>query len=54
MNQLNLEQEFKITLYISKIHRLKVNKVKKYLIKTLKKMMIKDNVVKYYIKKSMN
>ena len=54
MNNLNLEQEFKITSYINKINTLDHMKVKKYLKKTLRKMMIKDNTIKYFIKKSVN
>nr|YP_010851382.1 Phycobilisome degradation protein [Echinothamnion hookeri]WGH14460.1 Phycobilisome degradation protein [Echinothamnion hookeri] len=50
INRLTLEQEFKIALYINKINILDNKNTKKYLINVLKKMMIKDNVIKYFIK----
>nr|YP_010851581.1 Phycobilisome degradation protein [Echinothamnion hystrix]WGH14658.1 Phycobilisome degradation protein [Echinothamnion hystrix] len=54
INRLTLEQEFKIALYINKINTLDNKNTKKYLINVLKKMMIKDNVIKYCIKNSIN
>nr|YP_009394719.1 phycobilisome degradation protein [Polysiphonia elongata]ARW63281.1 phycobilisome degradation protein [Polysiphonia elongata] len=54
MNKLNLEQEFKITLYLKKIQDFNKNQTKKYLLQILKSMMIKDNIIKYFVRKSMN
>nr|YP_009396364.1 phycobilisome degradation protein [Polysiphonia scopulorum]ARW65550.1 phycobilisome degradation protein [Polysiphonia scopulorum] len=53
-NQLTLEQQFKITIYISKINKLNRKNTKKYLASMLKKMMIKDNIIKYSIKNTIN
>nr|YP_009326745.1 phycobilisome degradation protein [Membranoptera platyphylla]AMJ17002.1 phycobilisome degradation protein [Membranoptera platyphylla] len=52
INQLKLEQEFQLTIYKQKIYKLNQQTVKKYLKKILKRMMIKDNIIKYYIKNS--
>ncbi len=54
MNQIDLEQEFKIALYSKKINYFNKSQAKRYLIKILTKMMIKDNTIKYFIKKSIN
>nr|WGH13866.1 Phycobilisome degradation protein [Lophurella pseudocorticata] len=54
INKLTLEQEFKIALYINKINILNKKDTKRYLINVIKKMMIKDNVIKYCIKNTMN
>lgn len=54
MNQFNLEQEFKIAQYTKKIQSLNHENTKKYLKTTLNKMMIKDNIIKYFIKKSIS
>lgn len=51
-NKLTLEQEFKLAIYENKISQLNSKSTKKYLIKILKQMMIKDNIIKYYIKHS--
>nr|WCH57085.1 phycobilisome degradation protein [Hypnea musciformis] len=51
-NHLTLEQEFKLALYKQKIYRLNDTSIKKHLIATLKQMMIKDNIIKYFIKNS--
>nr|YP_009392644.1 phycobilisome degradation protein [Bostrychia tenella]ARW61206.1 phycobilisome degradation protein [Bostrychia tenella] len=51
-SKLTLEQEFKLAIYENKINQLNNKKTKKYLIKILKQMMIKDNIIKYYIKHS--
>nr|YP_009399068.1 phycobilisome degradation protein [Taenioma perpusillum]ARW68465.1 phycobilisome degradation protein [Taenioma perpusillum] len=51
-NILKLEQEFLFTIYRKKIYKLNDKQTKTYLKKILKKMMIKDNIIKYYIKKS--
>lgn len=53
-NKLTLEQEFQLTIYTQKIYKLNQKTAKKYLKKILKQMMIKDNVIKYYIKNSIN
>nr|YP_010619240.1 Phycobilisome degradation protein [Amplisiphonia pacifica]WAX03253.1 Phycobilisome degradation protein [Amplisiphonia pacifica] len=54
INRLTLEQEFKIALYINKINLLDKKGTKKYLIHILKKMMLKDNIIKYCIKNTSN
>nr|ARW60163.1 phycobilisome degradation protein [Laurencieae sp.] len=54
INKLTLEQEFKLALYESKITNLNNNNIKRYLIKILKVMIIKDNIIKYCIKNSIN
>nr|YP_010170928.1 phycobilisome degradation protein [Chondria tumulosa]QSD57069.1 phycobilisome degradation protein [Chondria tumulosa] len=53
-SKLTLEQEFKLTLYENKIYKIKKTYIKKYLVKILKKMIIKDNVIKYCIKNLIN
>nr|QVY58458.1 phycobilisome degradation protein [Kappaphycus striatus] len=50
INKLTLEQEFKMAIYIKKIYKLDDMSMKKHLIATLKQMMIKDNIIKYFIK----
>nr|YP_009296232.1 phycobilisome degradation protein [Sebdenia flabellata]AOM65167.1 phycobilisome degradation protein [Sebdenia flabellata] len=52
-NQLTLEQEFKLAIYKQKINKLDNKNIKKHLIATLKQMMIKDNIIKYFIKNNM-
>nr|WGH13076.1 Phycobilisome degradation protein [Echinothamnion sp.] len=54
INKLTLEQEFKIALYLNKINSLNNKSTKQYLVNVLKKMMIKDNIIKYCIKNSIN
>ena len=51
-DKLSLEQEFRLTRYRKYLYRLNSNESKKYLIATLKQMMIKDNVIKYFIQNS--
>nr|YP_010952188.1 phycobilisome degradation protein [Gloiopeltis furcata]WMP13857.1 phycobilisome degradation protein [Gloiopeltis furcata] len=53
-NKLTLEQEFKLAIYTKKVYRLSNKNIKMYLIETLKQMMIKDNIIKYFIKNSMS
>nr|ARW68665.1 phycobilisome degradation protein [Palisada sp.] len=53
-NKLTLEQEFKLKLYEDKITSFRNKNVKKYLVKILKIMIIKDNVIKYCIKNLIN
>nr|YP_010904234.1 phycobilisome degradation protein [Catenella fusiformis]WCH57485.1 phycobilisome degradation protein [Catenella fusiformis] len=52
INKLTLEQEFRLAIYIKKIYKLDDTNIKKHLIAILKQMMIKDNVIKYFIKNS--
>nr|YP_009391202.1 phycobilisome degradation protein [Dipterocladia arabiensis]ARW59346.1 phycobilisome degradation protein [Dipterocladia arabiensis] len=52
INKLTLEQEFKLTIYKTKIFMLNKQSAQKYLKQILKQMMIKDNVIKFYIKNS--
>lgn len=52
MSQLTLEQEFLLKIYENKIDKLNKMQAQKYLKKVLKKMMIKDNIIKYYVKNS--
>ena len=52
-NRLTLEQEFKLAIYKQKIYKLNDKNIKKHLILCLKQMMIKDNIIKYFIKNSM-
>nr|YP_010986227.1 phycobilisome degradation protein [Pachymeniopsis lanceolata]WOL37145.1 phycobilisome degradation protein [Pachymeniopsis lanceolata] len=49
-NQLTLEQEFKLAIYTKKVYRLNKVNSKKHLIAILKQMMIKDNIIKHFIK----
>ena len=51
-DKLSLEQEFKLARYRKYLYRLDSNESKKYLTAILKKMMIKDNVIKYFIQNS--
>ena len=51
-DKLSLEQEFKIARYRKYLYKLNSRESKKYLIATLKQMMIKDNVIKYFIQNS--
>jgi len=52
INKLTLEQEFYLAIYKKKINKLNNRDIKKYLKKILKQMMIKDNIIKFYIKNS--
>nr|YP_009295717.1 phycobilisome degradation protein [Mastocarpus papillatus]AOL58201.1 phycobilisome degradation protein [Mastocarpus papillatus] len=52
-NKLTLEQEFKLAIYRQKMYRLDNKNTKKHLMVTLKQMMVKDNIIKFYIKNSM-
>ena len=51
-NKLTLEQEFKLAIYKKKIYRLDNTNMKKHLMVTLKQMMIKDNIIKFFLKNS--
>nr|YP_009511622.1 phycobilisome degradation protein [Melanthalia intermedia]AXI97499.1 phycobilisome degradation protein [Melanthalia intermedia] len=53
-NGLTLEQEFKLAIYRQKLYQLDEIRIKKHLIQTLKQMIIKDNTIKYFMKKSMS
>lgn len=48
-DKLSLEQEFKLVRYKKYLKKLNSNESKKYLVATLKQMMIKDNIIKYFI-----
>nr|YP_010902840.1 phycobilisome degradation protein [Hypnea flava]WCH54894.1 phycobilisome degradation protein [Hypnea flava] len=52
INNLTLEQEFKLAIYKQKIYKLNDKNIKKHLIVILQQMMIKDNIIKYFIKNS--
>ena len=51
-NELSLEQQFKLAIYKKKLSKLNTRESKKHLIATLKQMMIKDNIIKYFIRNS--
>lgn len=51
-NNLSLEQKFKLVVYKKKITKLNDKESKKYLLAALKQMMIKDNIIKYFLKNS--
>lgn len=51
-NELTLEQEFKLANYKKQLIKLNSRESKKYLIASLKQMMIKDNIIKYFIQNS--
>ena len=51
-DKLSLEQEFKLARYKKQLTQLNSNESKKYLLATLKQMMIKDNIIKYLIQNS--
>nr|YP_009397811.1 phycobilisome degradation protein [Sonderella linearis]ARW66997.1 phycobilisome degradation protein [Sonderella linearis] len=50
INKITLEQEFKLANYKSEITKLNTNQTKTYLTQILKQMMIKDNLIKFYIR----
>nr|QCI05076.1 gbilisome degradation protein [Callithamnion tetricum] len=51
-NLLTLEQELKLAIYKQKIYKLNHLNVKKHLKNVLTQMMIKENIIKYFIKNS--
>lgn len=51
-NLLTLEQELKLAIYTQKIDKLNQKNMKKHLKNVLKQMMIKENIVKFFIKNS--
>nr|YP_009396979.1 phycobilisome degradation protein [Spyridia filamentosa]ARW66165.1 phycobilisome degradation protein [Spyridia filamentosa] len=51
-NKLSLEQEFRLAIYKKKIEKLNEIEAKQNLAIILKQMMIKDNIIKYFIKNS--
>nr|YP_009497924.1 nblA [Gracilaria changii]ART65188.1 nblA [Gracilaria changii] len=53
-NPLTLEQEFKLTIYRQKVNKLNDKQIKRHLILTIKQMIIKDNMIKYFIKNSLS
>lgn len=54
VNKLTLEQEFQLTKYKKKIKQLSRQHLKKHLVALLKLMMIKDNLIKYFIRNEIN
>ncbi len=53
-NELSLEQEFKLANYKKQLTKLDSKESKKYLMATLKQMMIKDNIIKIFLYKNSN
>nr|YP_009732169.1 phycobilisome degradation protein [Gracilaria spinulosa]YP_010197752.1 phycobilisome degradation protein [Gracilaria isabellana]YP_010198161.1 phycobilisome degradation protein [Gracilaria ornata]QHS70823.1 phycobilisome degradation protein [Gracilaria spinulosa]UAD86168.1 phycobilisome degradation protein [Gracilaria isabellana]UAD86577.1 phycobilisome degradation protein [Gracilaria ornata] len=53
-NPLTLEQEFKLTIYRKKVYKLSDKQIRQHLILTLKQMIIKDNIIKFFIKNSLS
>ena len=51
-NLLTLEQELKLAIYTQKVYRLNKKNIKKHLKSVLRQMMIKENIIKYFIKNS--
>ena len=49
-NKLSLEQEFKLTIYKQKLNKLEEVDLYNHVINLLKLMMIKDNLIRYFIK----
>nr|YP_009395955.1 phycobilisome degradation protein [Dasya naccarioides]ARW65141.1 phycobilisome degradation protein [Dasya naccarioides] len=52
INKLTLEQEFKLIIYKDKIYKMSNKNAKVYLKEIIKKMMVRDNIIKFYMKKS--
>nr|ARO90897.1 phycobilisome degradation protein [Corynoplastis japonica] len=50
-NNLSLEQKFKLTIYTNYINKLNTEQTSQYLIQLLRKMLIKDNIIRYIINK---
>lgn len=51
-NELTLEQEFKLAVYKQKVIKLDSKQSRRHLIATLQQMMLKDTVIKYFIRNS--
>lgn len=51
-NELTLEQEFKLAVYKQKVAKLDNKQSRRHLIATLQQMMLKDTVIKYFIRNS--
>lgn len=51
-NELTLEQEFKLAVYKQKVVKLDSRQSRRHLIATLQQMMLKDTIIKYFIKNS--
>lgn len=49
-NNLSLEQQFKLVAYKNKIEKLTIDESKKYLMMTLRYMLIKDNLIKFLVR----
>jgi len=52
-NLLSLEQELKLTIYKQKLSKLNSEQLQVHVKFVLKQMMIKENLIKYFIKNSM-
>nr|YP_010337361.1 phycytochrome bilisome degradation protein [Pulvinaster venetus]UNJ16946.1 phycytochrome bilisome degradation protein [Pulvinaster venetus] len=50
VNELTLEQEFKLAVLKKEVKKLNEFQSRLYLVELLKQMMIKDNIIKYLIK----
>ena len=51
-DELSLEQQFKLARYKKELKKLNSKESKQYLVETLKQMMIKDNIIRYFIQNS--
>ena len=51
-DELSLEQQFKLARYKKELRKLNSKESKQYLVETLKQMMIKDNIIRYFIQNS--
>nr|YP_009315713.1 Phycobilisome degradation protein [Trichogloeopsis pedicellata]SCW24371.1 Phycobilisome degradation protein [Trichogloeopsis pedicellata] len=49
-NNLNLEQQFKLTVVQHKLLKLKTDESRNYLNLMLKYMLVKDNIIKFLVK----
>nr|WDB00581.1 phycobilisome degradation protein [Cavernulicola chilensis] len=52
VQNLTLEQEFKLKVYSQELKNLNYEQSQKHLIEVLKQMMLKDNIIKYLIRNS--
>nr|NP_848975.1 phycobilisome degradation protein [Cyanidioschyzon merolae strain 10D]API65565.1 phycobilisome degradation protein [Transformation vector pCCATCH]QFV16948.1 phycobilisome degradation protein [Cyanidioschyzon merolae]QFV17127.1 phycobilisome degradation protein [Cyanidioschyzon merolae]BAC76137.1 phycobilisome degradation protein [Cyanidioschyzon merolae strain 10D] len=50
--KLTLEQEFQLRVYRQQLMKLNQTQVQKHLIDVLKQMMLKDNFIKYLLRKA--
>nr|ARO91112.1 phycobilisome degradation protein [Flintiella sanguinaria] len=49
--KMNLKQEFKLFVFRQQIQVLSKEQAQNYLLELIKRLMIKDNLVKYFIKR---